>query len=116
MSNNVDELIVGNDYLIPLTFSDASGNPVDLTGGTAYWRLCDADGNTVLDTSSPSAGIVFTDAVNGAATLTLTRAQTLTLIANDLYDWELFLVDSASQNKTYESGTLKAKPSKFETI
>ena len=67
------------DWIVPFIYSavDSGGvsTPIDLTGSTLLLeiRVRESDVGVLLSLSSPDDGIVITDAVNGAFTITMDR-------------------------------------------
>jgi hypothetical protein len=77
VSNVLDvEIDVGATWTLGVTYKDAAGNPINLTGATAKLQVRDAPGGTVLlDLSSPSGGITITPL---AGQIDVTASHTLT--------------------------------------
>jgi len=91
------------------------GVAVNLTGGTlrfsVKWRTQDADVDVIFVRTSPAGGIVFTDAVNGKARISLAAANTSGLPGRrvDLF-YDLQLTDSAGKIFTVLAGMFIVKP------
>ncbi len=68
-------------YYIEALLSD--GTPMPLGSGVMYFHA--SNGSFVIDKSSPSGGIVITDAPGGLATLTISPADTATLPQNGVF-------------------------------
>ncbi len=68
-------------YYIDALLGD--GTPMPLGAGVMYFHA--SNGGFGIDKSSPSNGIVITDAANGLATLTINPADTAALPANGVF-------------------------------
>ena len=47
-SHSPPALFAGDDWNVVATFTDAAGNPLDLTGATIMWALLDRNGKAVF--------------------------------------------------------------------
>jgi hypothetical protein len=75
-SHSPPALFAGDDWNVVATFTDAAGNPLDLTGATIMWALLDRNGKAVFVAAD------FTVAVGpqpGQCTLTVPAASTTKL-------------------------------------
>jgi hypothetical protein len=92
----------GADSSWEAEWKDANGAAVDITNYTAALQIRDFyDQTTALIslTSSPAAGIVFNDPVNGKLTVTLTATQT-TSFSFKRGVWDLLMTNTPSGAKT----------------
>lgn len=83
----------GSTYTLTVSYVDAAGAPVSLTGYNARMQVRETVASTATlaaFTSSPVAGLVV-DAAAGTVTLTITSVQTAAYsFANAVYDLEVF--------------------------
>jgi len=86
------EMPRGDTAVFDVVIKDSEQKTINLSGGTLKFtaRAKSGDTATVLSKSSPGSGIIFTDAVNGVAALTIDPADTEGLYApcTLVYDFE----------------------------
>ena len=105
-------LNAGQDVDFPFTITDKQGAAVDLTGATARFVLSRTRSSTpILDSSaSPAtATITFTDRPNGLLTVSLTDANTDSLVGD--YYYQLKIVDASGNEGVAAQGWITFEPS-----
>lgn len=110
-----DVLTIGTDSLAGGTNAAAELRPqrVDLTGYTLYFTAkydpqADADAAAAFQLSSPSSGVVLTDAANGKATVTVTPANQSSLSVRDQFLYcDVVGISGAGARYTFASGILR---------
>ena len=74
------KMVRGRKVTYDVVVQNPLGAAVNLTGGTlrftVKWSPYDADNVALFQKSSPSTGIVVTDATNGKATITISASDT----------------------------------------
>ncbi len=113
LSTNI-KMIRRDEYVFDIAVI-LNGDAVDLSGCTltmtAKWDVGDLDSDAVFVLSSPSDGIVITDATGGLATITIPSADTFDLPlhqVNLVYDIQL--LTATAKIKTVLNGTLSIIP------
>jgi hypothetical protein len=100
-------LFAGDDWSIVVTFLDAAGTPIDLTGATVLWTLLDGAGETAL-----AAG-KFTVAIGGApgqCTLTVPATSTTALAGGTYNDTWRLVIGGIASTPLYGSFIVHADP------
>ena len=97
-----------------------NGAAINLTGGTlrmmAKYSTYDDDASAVFNLSSPSSGIVVTDAPNGKATVTISPANTVSLPEHRVdLAYEIRLTESGGAVDSLTFGTLTVLPNVVNT-
>ena len=80
----------GATFARTIIWTDAAGDPIDLTGYTARMsgRAAYSSGGTIFSLTSPGGGIVITGA-SGRLDITIDAATTAALPTGGVYDLEL---------------------------
>lgn len=90
-----DTLDQGATYQLVVVYKDDSGNPINLSGYSAYMQLRENFDSTVADlTLSTANGGISIDGPNGEITIQATATQTMTL-TSDYYLYDLELVSGS---------------------
>ncbi len=95
----------GDQLSLPITVKDNADVIVNLTGFTGRFALArDVDKAILIDSaaSPATATVVFTDAVNGLVTVTITDDNTEALLGD--YYYECKLTDSSSREAIVARG------------
>jgi len=99
----------GDTYKENWVIKDESGTPINITGGKLYFTLknsvSDPDPGALQLTSATGEGITITDAPNGAATMTMTSAQTAALNVQTYY-YDIQYKSSSGEIFTLARGTM----------
>jgi hypothetical protein len=93
-----------------ITYADADGNPINITGYSARMQMRPSVGSQIkyLDlTSSPAVGIAINGPL-GQITITISAATSATVPTDGVYDLEL--VDGASAVIRLLQGTITVSP------
>jgi len=97
----------GDDKTWNLNFTDANGDPIDLTGATVFFTIkvnkTDKDSDAIISKDQSS----HVDAVNGQTTISLTDSDTDVRVGN--YHYDIQLVDSLGIVTTIVVGAFKVK-------
>ena len=97
----------GDDKTWNLNFTDANGDPIDITGSTVFFTVkvnkTDKDSDAIISKDQSS----HVDAVNGQTTISLTNSDTDIKVGNYYYDIQL--VDSLGIVTTIVVGAFKVK-------
>lgn len=100
-------IVRGDTYEETWVLTDSLGAAVDLTGGKLYFTMknnfTDADGSAIIALSSPASGIVITSAPTGAATFTITAAQSAAFVVGS-YKYDVQFKDVNGLIKTLVRG------------
>ena len=106
-SHSPPALFAGDDWNVVATFTDAAGNPLDLTGATIMWALLDRNCKAVF------AAADFTVAVGpqpGQCTLTVPAASTTKLSGGSYNDAWRMVAAGVSTTLVYGSVNVQADP------
>lgn len=91
-----DTLDQGATYNLVVVYKDDSGDPIDLTGFSAFMQLRESYQSSVADlTLSTANGGISIDGPNGEITITATATQTTALLS-DFYVYDLELVNGST--------------------
>lgn len=97
----------GDDKTWNLNFTDANGDPIDLTGSTVFFTVkvnkSDPDSDAVISKSQSS----HTNPTGGVTSISLTNSDTNVKVGNYYYDFQL--VDSAGLVTTILTGIFMIK-------
>ena len=102
---NTLEIIRGDDETITVTFKDAAGTVINITGYTVYFtvksnlNMTDADAEIKKDITNHS------DPTHGKTQIDLTSTDTA--IASGVYYWDLQLKNSQGEISSTEKGEFK---------
>ena len=106
-SHSPPALFAGDDWNVVATFTDAAGNPLDLTGATIMWALLDRNGKAVFVAAD------FTVAVGpqpGQCTLTVPAASTTKLSGGSYNDAWRVVAGGVATTLLYGSINVQADP------
>ena len=106
-SHSPPALFAGDDWNVVATFTDAAGNPLDLTGATIMWALLDRNGKAVFVAAD------FTVAVGpqpGQCTLTVPAASTTKLSGGSYNDAWRMVAAGVTTTLVYGSVNVQADP------
>ena len=78
----------GNTLTVPLRFKSADGSPFDLTGSELVF-YCKAQQGSVNLRKTIGSGLAMSDPASGRVTVTLTAAETRSLPAGRMTDYEI---------------------------
>jgi hypothetical protein len=99
----VPSIPLGDDVVIPVAFKNADGTPFDLTGGSAKAAIRSLSGVTpavlIVKTSTPSVGILITNALGGLANITLDSIDTVNIAAGQ-YEFSAQAINGAGKKST----------------
>ena len=102
----IDEVIVAkDDRSITLTFTDTSGNAVDISAWTFYYKAVKKDDSTVTIIVLNAAMTTSDSGTGTTDTVTIPRSDTVTNVAVGRYDHEITVVDGTTTT-TIAKGTL----------
>jgi hypothetical protein len=100
--------VAGDDFPIQGVCTDAIGTIIDLTGATAEWKLCDADGTVVLDFTIGNGITVTSPPTLGQLVVDLLAARSAT-IAPGRYRDQLRITTASGEVSTQWIGFIDVK-------
>ena len=100
-------LFAGDDWSIGVTFLDASGAPIDLTGATVLWTLLNIEGQAALTSSQFSVTVGGT---TGQCTLDVPAASSTTLAGGTYNDAWRLVIGGGATTALYGSFIVHADP------
>lgn len=93
------------DYGFAVQVQSPLGTSVDMTGAEAYADIVDAGGLQIVAATCAAA--------DGVVTMSLSRSQSLSLVAGEAYSYDLFLLrDSVSLRLLYGTVTVTQNKTK----
>ena len=99
----------GSDFLQVVTFLQTEeGTPVDLTGLTGRMQIRQTlTTSIIMDLTTDNGGLTFGGAT-GVVTMTMTAAQTATILTDGVYDLE-FVTSTTSASRWLEGSVILSK-------
>ena len=101
-------LFAGDDWSIGVTFLDAAGAPIDLTGATVKWTLLNIEGQSVL--TSAQFSITVGNPTAGQCTLDVLAASSTTLAGGTYSDAWRLVIGGLATTALYGSFIVHADP------
>ena len=96
----------GDELVLPITVRDNAGDIVNLSGASARFAMARKPRATIIDidtaASPATASVIFTDAVNGLLTVTITDENT-EVLEGDFY-YECKVTDSSGREAVTNRG------------
>lgn len=102
-------ILKGNDVRLEISFKQADGTPLDLTGYTVKSQIRDKasqDGNLIAEFTD---AFFDSDPTTGTIVLTLSDTETAAIVQQSGY-YDVLLVDAADDARTYLKGAVKFLP------
>ena len=100
-------LFAGDDWSIGVTFLDAAGAPINLTGATVLWTLLNIEGQAVLTSSQFS---VIVGGTTGQCTLDVPAASSTTLAGGTYNDAWRLVIGGLATTALYGSFIVRTDP------
>ena len=101
-------LFAGDDWSIGVTFLDAAGAPINLTGATVKWTLLNIEGQAAL--TSAQFSVTVGSPTTGQCTLDVPAASSTTLAGGAYNDAWRLIIGGASSTPLYRSFIVHADP------